>query len=66
MTTTTLTKSIPLEHKIDMIFNFLFAQKNALEESYFWNRLQKNEIKEINALRKEKTKDFSELKKKYL
>jgi len=64
MTTTTLTKKISMERKIDMIFKFIFEQTNALKEEAFWNTLQKHEIDEINSIRKEKTEDFSMLKKK--
>lgn len=65
MATTTLSKKISLERKIEMIFDFLFEQKNALAEEDFWNKLQKHEIAEIKAIRKEKTYDFSVIKNKY-
>ena len=62
MGNTTTKKDISLHTKIDMIFKFLFENKNALEEEKFWNKLEASEIKEIKKIRKEKTNDFSKLK----
>ena len=58
----TLTQS----KKVDMIFSFLFGDKKAIEEEAFWNGLHDDEIQELQKIRKEKTYDFSKLKKKSL
>ena len=65
MTTATLQqKALTQTKKVDMIFSFLFSDKKSNEEESFWNNLQHDELKELQKIRKEKTYNFSKLKKK--
>lgn len=57
---------ISTETKIDIIFEYLFWQKKANEEEFFWNELTKKEILKLENIRKEDKSDFSVLKKKFL
>ena len=60
-TTTTYTQ----DQKIDMIFKFLFDQKNAEQEENFWNRLTDDEVNELRNIEKEKTISFSDFLRKH-
>lgn len=59
MTTATLTKNIPLERKVDIIFNYLLKHK----EQLFWNSLNEGEQKEIKKREKGKFEDFDKVRK---
>lgn len=54
------------DEKIDLIFSYIFSDKEAIEEQNFWNELKNNEINNLSVIDKEETFDFSILKSKIL
>ncbi len=62
MTTTTLTKKISLERKVDMIFDYILQHK----EQMFRNTLSEDEQKDIQKRKKGKFEDFDKIRKDIL
>lgn len=55
-------KDIDNQQKINMIFTYLFDDDKSLEEEFFWNNLNNDEIKKYESIRNEETYDLSNLK----
>lgn len=53
---------INTEKKIDMIFTYLFSDNKAIEEEFFWNNLEKEEINKLQKIEKEEVYNFDNIK----
>jgi len=53
---------ISQEKKINLIFQYIFNSEKHIEEEEFWNKLSKNDIKELKEIENEKTISLDELK----